>query len=163
LRTIIVKTLDEFRCIADDYEKFRGKQLALTDSELLKTGKDYFLGVYQSDTFVGWGWIKIGPLTYGNCQLTSKDCLIHKCRTLPRHRGKKVYTTALVDIQLKMAEMGFLRAVIGAKSFNKMSIKGIEKAGFTPVEKYRVGSFYSRLMSHITGRGSKVLKKHDCS
>lgn len=158
LRVVFIKTVEDFRPVAADYEKFIGKTLSLVDVETLKSGKDYLAMAYQGDVFVGWGWIKTGPLVYGSCSVGSGDCLIHKCRTIREHRRKGVYTTTLIDIQAKMAGLGFSKAVIGAKSFNKSSIRGIEKAGFCLIEKCRLGSFWSRLLNHIKGGGPKVIR-----
>jgi hypothetical protein len=161
LSVVFIKTVEDFCPVAADYEKFIGKTLSLADVETLKSGKNYLAMAYQGDVFVGWGWIKTGPLVYGNCEVSSQDCLIHKCRTIREHRGKGVYTTILIEIQGKMAKMGFSNAIIGAKSFNKSSIRGIEKTGFKFIEQCNLGSFYSRLFHHLKKKGPKVF--HSCS
>lgn len=158
LDVIFIKTLAEYDQIAWDYSAARGRELSKQDRNLLTSNRDYLAAVYHKSEFVGWGWIKKGPLKYGNSELGPKDCVIHKCRTLAHHRKKGVYTTLLAQIQKEMVMQGTQRAFIGAKSFNTASIKGIEKNGFGLVEKCYLGSFWSRVYSHLRKKGSKVLK-----
>jgi Acetyltransferase (GNAT) family len=158
LRVIFVKTVEDFYPVLTDYEKIRGKILSLSDVETLKSGRDYLAMAYQGDVFVGWGWIKIGPIVYGNYPISTEDFLIHKCRTIREHRGKGVYTTILIEVQEEMAKMGFSKALIGAKSFNKSSIRGIEKTGFKFIKQCDLGSFCSRLFHHLKRKSPKVLQ-----
>jgi len=153
-----IDTLEAFDLIAADYAAAKGELLALKDRKSLACGGNYLAVVYQDKSFAGWGQIKKGPVRYGNIRVSDCDCVIHKCRTLRAHRRQGVYVTLLARLQQILADKGLSKAYVGAKSFNKASLKGIEKAGFEFVEECNLGSFASRLWHHIRGKGPKVMQ-----
>jgi hypothetical protein len=153
-----IENTEQYEAFMSDYAAARGKTLAKCDREKIASGKDYLAVIYRQGRLAGWGWIKKGPLKYGNCKLELSDCVIHKCRTLREHRKHGVYVTLLVNLQNALAHRGFEQVYVGAKSFNKVSLHGIEKAGFRFVEECDLGSFWSRLLHHLRGKGPKVMQ-----
>ncbi len=160
-RDLDVRFIDSaelFDEIADDFSDIKGRSLATLDRERIVSGEEFLAAVYNRGRFAGWGWVKKGPLTYGSCKLTEGDCVIHKCRTVRSQRGRGVYVTLLMKLVQIMSERGFTKAYIGAKSFNKASLNGIEKAGFEFVEQCDLGSFWSRSIHHLQRKGPKVMQ-----
>jgi hypothetical protein len=157
MRVKLIENAEEFDVMLPDYAAVTGAWMAQHARQLIISGEDYLAAVYKGGRFTGWGWVKKGPLTYGNCRLGKLDCVIHKCRTLREFRRQRVYTTLLISLMENLQQRGFRNVYIGAKSFNKASLKGIEKVGFEFVEQYDVGSFVSRLLYHLKGKGPKVM------
>lgn len=94
--------------------------------------------------FAGGGWVltsrhkaKVVPLLEG-------DASILDCFTLPAMRGRNVYPQLLATIAGDFRARGGLRVFIGVNPWNLASIKGLEKAGFTPALEYRVRRFWRR-------------------
>ena len=94
--------------------------------------------------FAGGGWVltarhraKVVPLLEG-------DASILDCFTLPAMRGRNVYPQLLATIAGAFRDRGGLRVFIGVNPWNAASIKGLEKAGFTPALEYRVRRFWRR-------------------
>jgi hypothetical protein len=156
LNFLLITDAAGFDSIMKDYASIKGKSLALQDKQRVVSGKEYLGVVYKHDQFAGWGWVKKGPLKFGNCQLTDYDCAIVKCRTLRSQRRQGVYATLLVRMQQALKAQGFQKAYIFAIPFNKASLGGIEKVGFEFVEECNRGSFVSRLIRHILGKEAKV-------
>ena len=129
-----IDTAQEFNNIFPLYSKILGPTQALKEKESIDRNVSTLVAVFERNLFVGWGWVMQGPLVYGNSALTSKDILIHKCRTLREHRKKGIYSTLLASILSHYSHKGFNHAFIGAKSFNVGSINGIQKAGFKFIE-----------------------------
>lgn len=154
----LIESTEEFDLIQPDYVAATGSWLARRGYRLIASEKEYLVVVYKEGQFAGWGWVKKGPLIYGNCKVGETECVIHKCRTLPNYRRQGVYSTLLVSLQDILADKGLQRAYIGAKSFNKVSLTGIERTGFEFVEECNLGSFVSRLWHHIRGKGPKVMQ-----
>ncbi len=95
-------------------------------------------------TFAGGGWVltsrhkaKVVPLLEG-------DASILDCFTLPTMRGRNVYPHLLATIASAFRDRGGLRVFIGVNPWNVASIKGLEKAGFSPALEYRVRRFWRR-------------------
>jgi hypothetical protein len=151
-----IENVEQYDALVSDYAAAEGKALAKCDRKRIASGKECLAVVYRQGQLAGWGWIRKGPLKYGNCELERSDCVIHKCRTLRPHRRHGVYVTLLVNLQNVLANRGVRRVYIGAKSFNEVSLRGIEKAGFRFVEECDLGSFWSRLFHHLRGKGPKV-------
>jgi hypothetical protein len=153
-----IDSTELFDAISSDFSAAKGRFLASLDRGRVISGKEFLAVVYDEGKLAGWGWVRRGPLRYGNCRLSQKECVIHKCRTIRCHRRRGVYVTLLRNMVKMMSEKGFEKVYIGAKSFNKLSLGGIEKAGFGLVERYKVGSFWSRFFSHVKGKGPKILR-----
>jgi GNAT superfamily N-acetyltransferase len=153
----LIESTEGFDLIQPDYVAATGSWLARRDYQLIASEKEYLAVVYKEGQFAGWGWVRKGPVKYGSCEIGRRDCVIHKCRTLRNHRRQGVYSTLIMSLQDMLADRGFQRAYIGAKSFNKLSLRGIERAGFGFVEECDLGSFASRLLHHLKGKGPKVM------
>jgi len=157
----LIDSAELFDEVAEDFSDVKGRLLVTLDRERIISGEEFLAVVYDGGRLAGWGWVRKGPLRYGNVRVGQKECVVHKCRTVRCHRRRGVYVTLLSKLVQIMSERGFTKAYIGAKSFNKASLKGIEKAGFEFLEECDVGSFASRLLHHLCGRGSKVLQMQD--
>ncbi|MBA7486006.1 hypothetical protein ES707_21558 [subsurface metagenome] len=153
-----IDSTELFDAISSDFSAAKGRLLASLDRGRVVSGKEFLAVAYDEGKLAGWGWVRRGPLRYGNCRLSQKECVIHKCRTIRCRRRRGVYVTLLVNLQNALADRGIRRAYIGAKSFNKVSLRGIEKAGFEFVEECNLGSFASRLLHHLKGKGPKVMR-----
>lgn len=153
-----IENPQRYDSISLDYAAVKGTTSAARDRERIVSGKESLAVMYRQGRFAGWGWVRKGPVRYGNCRVGPSDCVIHKCRTVREHRRQGVYITLLVSLQNTLADRGIRRAYIGAKSFNKVSLRGIEKTGFQFVEECNLGSFVSRSWHHITGKGPKVMQ-----
>jgi GNAT superfamily N-acetyltransferase len=158
LEVKLISNAEDFAPIRTDYAAATGTLLAQRGQQSITSGKEFLTVVYKQGRLAGWGWVKKGPVTYGNCKVGENECVIHKCRTLPDYRRQGVYSTLLVSLQDILANKGFQRIYIGAKSFNKVSLRGIERAGFEFVEECNLGTFTSRLWHHIRGKGPKVMQ-----
>jgi hypothetical protein len=144
---------EEFACVMDDYAAAKTKWLALQDKKRIIEGNEFLAVVYKQNSLAGWGWVRRGPFRYGNNYLKKSECLIHKCRTIRSYRRAGVYYTLLVSLKPILGSKGYEKVYIGTKTFNKASIKGIEKAGFEFVEEYYLGGFVRRLLSRTRGGG----------
>ena len=165
LNLYYITTLDQYDRIFSDYASAIGEALSAQDRKKIVFKKEALAVMYNEGQFVGWGWVKFGPLKFGNCHLRESDCMIHRCRTLPQYRRRRIYTTLLIGLQNILKKEGFHRVYISAKSFNKISLKGIEKAGFEFVQEYDPGSFWSRLLHHLKGKDPKIMgveKRKNC-
>lgn len=158
LRFQLIESEKQFDDIYKDYVKIKGRLLAEEDRRRIIQRREMLGVIYKGNVFAGWGWIKSGPLMYGNNKVSENDCVIHKCRTLRTVRRQKVYTTLLVNILKELHNRETSKVFIGAKDFNIASLAAIEKVGFQLVEKYNSGNFIFRLFSHIKGRSAGVLK-----
>lgn len=158
LRFQLVESEKQFDDIYKDYVKTKGRLLAEEDRRRIIQKREILGVIYKGDIFAGWGWIKSGPLMYGNNKVSENDYVIHKCRTLRTVRRQRVYATLLVNILKELHNRKTNMVFIGAKDFNIASLTAIEKVGFQLVEKYDSGSFIFRLFSHIKGRSAGVLK-----
>jgi hypothetical protein len=153
-----IENRQEFDKIEKDYASVKGKRLARKDRRRVEAGREYLGVVYKSGVFAGWGWVKAGPLKYGNSSLAKNECVIHKCRTLRNFRRQRVYATLLLSLMKNLRHRHFNNIYIGAKSFNIPSLRAIEKVGFNFIEEFDAGSFIGRILNHLKGSGSKVLK-----
>jgi len=154
----LIETAQQYDEIISDYAHVKGPVLSKLDRNRIVNGTELLALIYDGKEFAGWGWVYKGPLRYGNIRVSNDDCVIHKCRTLPEHRGKGVYFNLLLNLKFTLAKRGFEKVYIGAKSFNQASLSGIEKAGFDFVEECDLGAFPARLFHHLRGKGSKVLR-----
>lgn len=152
----LITNATDFDLIIDDYAAVKGKFLAFRDREHIVSGREYLGVVYLQGRFAGWGWVKKGPIRYGNCQLTQSDCAITKCRTLRSYRRQGVYVTLMAKLQQMLAEKGFQKAYGSAIPYNKASFGGIKKVGFVFLDECDRGSFISRLLRHILGKPRRV-------
>jgi len=90
--------------------------------------------VYKDNGEIGhisWVYFKGDPNRL--IDLTTKECEIKFCLTLPQYRGKGIYPAALIRIQDYLSEKGYRKVFICVREKNFPSIRGIEKAGFSPV------------------------------
>jgi hypothetical protein len=152
-----IDSIGLFDEISSDFSAAKGRLLASLDRLRVVSGKEFLAVAYDEGNLAGWGWVRTGPLRYGSCRLSQKECVIYKCRTIRCHRRRGVYVTLLRNMVKIMSERGFEKAYIGAKSFNKASLGGIKQAGFEFVEECDLGSFVSRLLHHLKGKGPKVM------
>ena len=157
----LIDSTELFDAISSDFSAAKGRFLASLDRGRVVSGKEFLAVVYDEGKLAGWGWVKKGPMTYGSCRVGPMECVIHKCRTVRCHRRRGVYVTLLSKLVQIMSEREFTKAYIGAKSFNKVSLSGIKKAGFEFIEDCELGYFLSRLWYHMVGRGSKVMQEFD--
>lgn len=156
-----IDSAELFDEVAEDFSDVKGRLLVALDRERIISGEEFLAVVYDGGRLAGWGWVRKGPLRYGNFCVGQKECVIHKCRTVRCHRRRGVYVTLLSKLVQIMSEREFTKAYIGAKSFNKVSLSGIKKAGFEFIEDCELGYFLSRLWYHMAGRGSKVMQEFD--
>jgi hypothetical protein len=161
LNVRLIKNTQDFDSIIDDYAAAKGRILALKDRRRVALGKECVIVAYREGQFAGWLWARKGPLRYGNCDVSDLECAIVKGRTLRPHRRHGVFITLLVKLQQRLAEEGFRKVYGGVKPFNKTSVRGLERAGFEFVEECDLGSFASRLMHHLLGKGPKVMQSGD--
>lgn len=157
----LIDSTELFDAISSDFSATKGRLLASLDQGRVVSGKEFLAVVYDEGKLAGWGWVKKGPMTYGSCRVGPMECAIHKCRTVRSHRRRGIYVTLLRSLVKIMSERGFEKAYIGAKSFNKASLRGIEKAGFEFIEECNLGSFASRALHHFRGKGPKVIQSSD--
>jgi len=152
-----IDSIGLFDAISSDFSAAKGRLLASLDRGRVVSGKEFLAVAYDEGKLAGWGWVRRGPLRYGNCRLSQKECVIHKCRTIRCRRRRGVYVTLLRNMVKIMSERGFEKVYIGAKSFNKASLGGIKQAGFEFAEECDLGSFVSRLLHHLKGKGPKIM------
>jgi len=150
----LINDATDFDSIEGDYVSVKGRYLALHDKQLVVSGKECLGVIYNQDQFAGWGWIKKGPFKLGNHELANNECMILKCRTVWSQRNRGVYMNLLLRMQQVLRKQGVQKVYIFSLSFNKTSLRCIEKVGFKFVEEYDRGSFASRLFRRIVGRGT---------
>lgn len=153
----IIESEKQFDNIYKDYVKIKGKLLAEEDRQRIISKNELLGVVYKDKIFVGWGWIKFGPLMYGNNKVLDNDCVIHKCRTLRTVRRHRVYATLLINMLNELHNGKTNLVFIGAKEFNIASLAAIEKVGFKFIEEFDSGNFIARITSHLKGFGTKVI------
>jgi len=92
----------------------------------------------------GGGWVLTARHKAKVVPLLDGDASILDCFTLPDMRGRNVYPRLLAKIASAYRDRGGLRAFVGVSPWNAASIKGLEKAGFTPALEYRVRRIWRR-------------------
>ncbi len=65
--------------------------------------------------------------------LLEGDAVISSCFTIPRHRGKGVFSRILYQIAKSSSKRGLRRIFINCKTWNAPSMRGILKAGFKEI------------------------------
>jgi len=121
--------------------------------ERLQRGTRCFTASMDGD-LAAYGWVSHGSELIGELErqihLGPREAYIWDCLTLPKHRGRGLYTGLLHVMVATLSQEGFGRIWIGAALSNRPSIRGFEKAGFRPalgVVYLRVGS-WSCLYTH---------------
>ena len=92
--------------------------------------RDFF--VYKDNEKIGhisWIYYRNNPNRIMN--LSTKQCEIKFCLTLPEHRGRGIYPAVLSKIQNYLKQKGYAKVFICVKDGNIPSITGIEKVGFS--------------------------------
>lgn len=108
--------------------------------DFLSRGDRGYLG-YLEGRCVHRSWVQMGPrqvrlfrrLSYA---LGAGEAYVHYCETAPEARGKNVYPAVLARVAEELG--GSRRLLIATTVSNPASVRGIEKAGFVPVRRYRV-------------------------
>lgn len=94
--------------------------------------------------FAGGGWVLTSRHKAKVVPLLDGDASILDCFTLPTMRGRNVYPHLLATIASAFRDRGGLRVFIGVNPWNRASIKGLEKAGFSRALEYRARRFWRR-------------------
>lgn len=82
-------------------------------------------------------------------RIDSSESYIGSCHTAAQFRGQNIYPAVLQHIVEYVVESGKNRCFICAYNKNRASIKGIEKAGFSFVEKKRTFKLLGRVFNNI--------------
>jgi hypothetical protein len=149
LRFQVIENERQFNDIYEDYIKIKGRLLAEEDRQRIISKKELLGIIYKDNVFAGWGWIKSGPLIYGNNKVLKNGFIIHECRTLRTVRRQRVYMTLLINILNELRNKGATRVFIGAKDFNVASLAAIGKVGFTFIEEFDSGDFIAKIASYL--------------
>ncbi|HJS19375.1 MAG TPA: GNAT family N-acetyltransferase [Anaerolineales bacterium] len=89
---------------------------------------------WVGDTLISYGWVSFREESIGELNLRLKllpgEAYIWDCETLPAWRQRHLYSALLTYILGELRSEGFCRVWIGADLENKISQRGIERAGF---------------------------------
>jgi len=111
--------------------------------ERFEQGWIFYVGRIRGE-LAGGGWVLTARHKARVVPLLDGDASILDCFTLPSMRGRNVYSHLLASIACAFRDRGGLRVFIGVNPWNAGSIKGLEKAAFSPALKYRARRFGRR-------------------
>lgn len=111
--------------------------------ERFAQGWIFYVGRIRGE-FAGGGWVLTARHKAKVVPLLDGDASIVDCFTLPSLRGRNVYPHLLASVASAFRERGGLRVFIGVNPWNVASIKGLEKAAFSPAIEYRTRRFGRR-------------------
>ena len=128
------------QCSYNDTSRFNEtlmRQLKKRYEEENKRGELCY-GVISHETIVAYAWISLYYYPRSMDALPVKSAFIYDDYTHPDFRGKG-YHKQLIEYRLyALQKMGYNTAYASVDLFNKASLKGFLKAGFTECSKYRM-------------------------
>ena len=103
--------------------------------ERLQAGRRCFVAIADGRT-ASYAWVSSGCEHVGELErvfvLPDGDCYIWDCATVSDQRGRHLYTALLSHLLSLFKGEGVRRVWIGASRANRISIRGIVRAGFSP-------------------------------
>jgi|GEM_PF-3470271 len=113
-------------------------EIARIESRLQQGDKPYL--AFSGLTLVNISWLCKRPRVavtelWGTFAFGPDEAYINNCQTSFLFRGKNIYPVVLQRILKDLYNEGIKKVYIACKSSNKASIRGIQKAGFSPFKK----------------------------
>jgi Acetyltransferase (GNAT) family len=107
---------------------------------------DELVGWDQGGDIAGFGWLSYRPrvLAASLAAARPERAFPYHFHTMPRARGRHLYPALLMQARYVAGVAGSSELVVDVQASNAASRRGLEKAGFTPVERVTVRTFLGR-------------------
>lgn len=100
--------------------------------------KDLYIAVSDTGVIQHVSWVYYEKDPNRIVKLGPGQAEIKYCLTIPEFRGRGIYPRVLKTIVSRLAEQEIRRVFICVKADNHASLRGVEKAGFTQVDRVRL-------------------------
>lgn len=135
----------------ESFIDYSGERVQREFDRLYAEGAHLWLGSWQGK-IAGICWTKYGIDKKDGYMLhDEQDSLILSCFVLPEFRGLSIYPIMIRNIANTLLKQGAGTIYIGSKTWNNISIRGIEKANFT---------FAGSVWELVIGRKKWIFRKN---
>jgi RimJ/RimL family protein N-acetyltransferase len=159
--TLIRLSHHEGRSFALAVEAMRAAEEPSVVEQRLQHGDEWF-GWEHSGRVVSFGWICYRDRVIGLRRMPEDEhrVFLYNFHTLPEYRGRGSYPALLRQMRHTLGREGRTQFIIDAHAWNHASLKGIEKAGFSPVARSTVRTYlrhFKRELRQTSAEGHRLL------